>query len=221
MGSPFFKSICDRACKCCACSFRWEDFSKVVLGVCPTFVIYWSGSYLNFLFSFHFNTILIFIQIDFERRRLGKKVGNCWISVDGTDFRIEEPTPFSSKWFSFKFKSVGLRYEVGLILETGDIAWVNGPFPAGSCIDLTIFRSSLKGSLDRDERVIADKGYRDSSCYTPPGFDDPNRKLCADLRASMRQLTRGLISFGYYVVGFVSTRHYTRIASTQWQMLRN
>lgn len=76
-----------------------------------------------------------------------------------------------------------MRYEFGLILETGDIAWVNGPFPAGSCIDLTIFRSSLKGSLDRDERVIADKGYRDSSCYTPPGFDDPNRKLCADLRA--------------------------------------
>ncbi len=63
---------------------------------------------------------------------------NCWISVDGTDFRIREPTPFSPKWFSYKFKGAGLRYEVGLLLETGDIVWVNGPFSCGKWIDLEI-----------------------------------------------------------------------------------
>lgn len=60
------------------------------------------------------------------------------ISVDGTDCRIEEPRPFSTKWFSQKFKGPAVKYEVALDLLTGDCVWINGPFQGGTN-DLTIF----------------------------------------------------------------------------------
>ena len=43
----------------------------------------------------------------------------CFISLDGTDFRILEPSPFDPKWYSHKFKGAGVRYEVGICLKTG------------------------------------------------------------------------------------------------------
>jgi hypothetical protein len=39
------------------------------------------------------------------------------VTVDGTDFRINEPTDFSTKWFSHKFKDPGLRYEVAISIK--------------------------------------------------------------------------------------------------------
>lgn len=41
------------------------------------------------------------------------------VTVDGTDFRINEPTDFSTKWFSHKFKGPGLRYEVAISIKGG------------------------------------------------------------------------------------------------------
>jgi hypothetical protein len=41
------------------------------------------------------------------------------VIVDGTDFRINEPTDFSTKWFSHKFKGPGLRYEVAISIKGG------------------------------------------------------------------------------------------------------
>ena len=81
------------------------------------------------------------------------------MSVDGTDFRINEPKPFSRKWFSHKFRGAGLRYEVAVAIQSGHIVWTNGPFPAGTP-DLKIFRQDLKKQLKNGERVEADKGYR-------------------------------------------------------------
>jgi hypothetical protein len=51
--------------------------------------------------------------------------------LDGTDFRIQEPSPFDRKWFSHKFHGPGLRYEVALSIKTGNIVWVNGGVPCG------------------------------------------------------------------------------------------
>jgi hypothetical protein len=62
-------------------------------------------------------------------------------------------------FWSFKFRSTGLRYEVCLCILTGDIVWVNGPFPCGDWNDLTIFRQALKSELGEAERVEADDGY--------------------------------------------------------------
>lgn len=54
----------------------------------------------------------------------------------------------------------GLRYEVAVSIQDGDIVWVNGPFKPGIYNDLMIFWSGLKKQLATGERVIADDGYR-------------------------------------------------------------
>jgi DDE superfamily endonuclease len=82
------------------------------------------------------------------------------MTVDGTDFRIEQPTPFSTRWFSHKFKGPGLRYEVAVSILGGDIVWTNGPFPCGAWPDISIFRSGLIDNLLPQEMVEADRGYR-------------------------------------------------------------
>ena len=70
------------------------------------------------------------------------------MSIDGTDCRIQEPTPFDPLWYSHKFNGPGVRYEVGICIQTGWIVWVHGPFPAGDFPDIKIL-------LFRAERVIA------------------------------------------------------------------
>lgn len=84
----------------------------------------------------------------------------CLMSVDGTDFRIQNQYPFWSGWFSFKFNGPGLRYEIGLCIQTGWIVWVNGPFAPGPWPDINIFRGWLKRHLAVGECVEADQGYR-------------------------------------------------------------
>jgi len=83
------------------------------------------------------------------------------VSVDGTDFRIYEPTPFSKQWYSFKFRAAGVRWEVGVSIFTGDIVWINGWFPCGAWPDIKIFRNDLLAKLlETNEMVEADRGYR-------------------------------------------------------------
>ena len=82
------------------------------------------------------------------------------MSVDGTDFMIYEPRPFSGMWLSHKFEKSGLRYEIGLCIQTGLIAWIHGPFPAGRWNDIKVFRYKLKHALPLGERVECDRGYR-------------------------------------------------------------
>jgi hypothetical protein len=91
------------------------------------------------------------------RRDRGK---TCKVTVDGTDFQIQEPTPFSREWWSRKFNGPGLRYEVAICIQTGDIVWINGPFKPGPWTDLLIFRRNLKQRLAPGEMVEADNGYR-------------------------------------------------------------
>ena len=81
------------------------------------------------------------------------------MTVDGTDFMILEPTPFSSRWYSHKSKGPGLRYEVAVSINGGDIVHTNAPFPCGAWPDITIFRSELIHKLDEGEMVEADRGY--------------------------------------------------------------
>ncbi len=77
-----------------------------------------------------------------------------------------EPEPFSPDFYHHKFKRAGLRYELVVSLS-GNIIAVDGPFPAGKCSDLCIFRQNLKMALDDGEKILADKAYQDSSCITP------------------------------------------------------
>ena len=82
------------------------------------------------------------------------------VTVDGTDFRIQEPSPFAPGWYSHKYKTAGVRYEVAVSINGGDIVWTNGPFPCGSNPDITIFRQGLIHMLEGGEMVEADRGYR-------------------------------------------------------------
>ena len=67
----------------------------------------------------------------------------CKITVDGTDFRIMEPYPFDEKWLSEKFNGPGVKYEVGICIQTGWIVHVNGPYACGQWHDLAVARDSL------------------------------------------------------------------------------
>jgi hypothetical protein len=111
-------------------------------------------------------------QINWQNRFRGDRGKTCKVTIDGTDFRIEEPTPFSSNWFSHKFNGPGVRYEVAICIQTGDIVWINGPFKAGKWSDMKIFRRSLKQKLAPGEMVEADNGYRGEPYHvrTADGF---------------------------------------------------
>jgi hypothetical protein len=99
--------------------------------------------------------------IKWESRLLRNDKGcTCKVMVDGTDFAIGEPYPFDKKWYSHKFKGPGLRYEVGVCIQTGDIVWTYGPFPCGRFPDIKIFRHRLINLLPPGEKVEADAGYR-------------------------------------------------------------
>ena len=99
----------------------------------------------------------------------------CLVTVDGTDFRINEPSPFSSKWCSQKFNGPALRYELCIAIKSGYIVAYHGPFPAGKYPDITIFRRKTKTALGTVEKAMADKGYRgDLKGFTP--YDATNKK---------------------------------------------
>lgn len=107
--------------------------------------------------------------------------------MDGTDFRICNPSPFWSGWFSHKFKGPGLRYEIGLAIQSGDIVWVNGPFPCGQFPDIAIFRRALKNKLmQTGERAEADLGYRGE----PLTIDLPNEGCFTHNQKYIKQVVR-------------------------------
>lgn len=77
------------------------------------------------------------------------------------------------RYYTYKFKRAGLRYEVGLSLRSETIVWVAGPYLPGVYNDLQIFRMGLRGMLGNGERVEADDGYLAEApqyCRCPSGL---------------------------------------------------
>lgn len=127
--------------------------------------------------------------------------------MDGTDFRIREPTPFSKSWFSHKFKTAGLRYEVAVSISTGFIVWYNGPFACGENPDIKIFRHSLKSKLLPGEQVEADNGYRGEQLYISVADEhesEEHRVAKSRARARHEQINR---MFKRYEVLYQTFRH--------------
>jgi hypothetical protein len=124
---------------------------------------------------------------------------DCLISCDCTDFRIPE---YGKKFYSYKYRKSGLRYEVGLCILTGDIVWINGPYECGVWNDVSIFRNSLLSHLAANERVEADDGYvgehpRYIKCprgivATPALLSSCNKEFGIDRSPSMRDSRTGL-----------------------------
>ena len=102
---------------------------------------------------------IVFLLIKWENRFHGYHGRLCLVTVDGTDFWICEPKPFAKDFYSHKLANAGLRYEVGVCIQTGLIVWINGPFVAGKYNDITIFRSKMIYELLDWEMVEADQGY--------------------------------------------------------------
>jgi hypothetical protein len=67
--------------------------------------------------------------------------------------------PFNKKWYSEKMNGPGVKYEVGVCVQTGMIVWFNGPFVA-STNDDTIFMNELAHLLCENEGVEVDAGYK-------------------------------------------------------------
>ena len=101
------------------------------------------------------------------------------MSVDGTDYSVyEQPMnkrkkrkqqkkgkdgrllKWNPKWYSHKYEGPGVRYETAVNIQSGDIVWINGPFPAGKWPDAKIFKHRLRSMLDDDEMVEADNTYK-------------------------------------------------------------
>jgi len=129
---------------------------------------------------------------------------DCLVSIDTTDVPIEEPKPFSRKWYSHKFEGAGLRYEIAVSIKKGYIVWVNGPYPCGSYPDISIFRHALKHYLEKDERVEADDGYRGDEpayCKTPGGFSSRSegteaRQIRRRVRSRHETVNKRIKDFG-------------------------
>lgn len=86
------------------------------------------------------------------------------ITIDGTHCWIEEPShpEFSQdkKYFSHKYGSAGLNYELGISIRDSHLVWMNGPFPSG-LNDVTVFKKKgLKQFLRQQGKMaIGDQGY--------------------------------------------------------------
>lgn len=130
----------------------------------------------------------------------------CKTYVDGIDFEIYNPPkralnvdpqwPFDRKWYSHKFISSGVRYEVVTAIKTGYIVAVNGPFPCGSNPDVTIFRRRTKLMLQQHEMVEADKGYRgDSKIRTPDHYTCNSEKVAKRKVAARHETINGRLVF--------------------------
>ena len=122
----------------------------------------------------------------------------CLISVDTVDFMTNEPFPFDPVWFSRKFNGPGVRYELGICIQTGSIVWKNGPYPAGEFNDLEIFQLFLKQELGDFERVEADEGYRgDDSTRTPNDYEGVQvfRYMKGQVRARHEAINRKFKEF--------------------------
>ncbi len=94
---------------------------------------------------------ILSIKIDFDSRKDSGSLNDCLVGIDGTDFRIRQQgdatkgNPFASH--KYKGKSA-LRYELAVDILAGTLVRIDGPYPAGQYMDITIFRNGL-----------ADKGY--------------------------------------------------------------
>lgn len=146
---------------------------------------------------------LTYEQIVWENRFLEEDAGNqCLVTVDGTHFRIYNKTMPNSKkykkiWYSHKFNTAAVSYEIAVSIATADIVWICGPFPAATP-DVNIFRYKLRDMLAPFERVLADRGYRgEGRCRTPyNAINHQHKHAMALLRTRHETVNRRFKVFG-------------------------
>lgn len=111
---------------------------------------------------------VFFHKINWDKRHQDHRNTSVNVSIDGIDFEICEPSPFNRKWYSFKHNGAGLRYEIGLSIDLGEIVWAYGGVPCGEYSDLRLAREVFVYELDLNEKAIADRGYKDGNFFITP-----------------------------------------------------
>jgi hypothetical protein len=130
-------------------------------------------------------------------------LSDCTMTVDGTDFRIPQKGAVTkgNAFGSHKYAGKSaLRYELGVDILTGNLVWIQGPYPAGKYTDIKIFNKVLRNFLEPGERVEADEGYRGHPDKIKcPGNDaNPaeNRAMQGRVRACHETLNGRLKNWG-------------------------
>jgi DDE superfamily endonuclease len=124
------------------------------------------------------------------------------LTVDGVHCRVQEPLhPTKSKdpsYYSHKFKTAALDYELGISVFDNALVWMNGPFK-GSRHDITVFRrAGLKQQIPEGHRIIGDTGYLgESLVISTPNAHDPAalRKFKSRARARHESFNGRLKNF--------------------------
>ena len=63
-------------------------------------------------------------QVKFQDRFKPRSKGqNNYVTLDGTDFSTYDEKPFDKNWYSFKLNRAGIRYEVGICIQTAYIVF--------------------------------------------------------------------------------------------------
>ncbi|ETV65662.1 hypothetical protein H257_17657 [Aphanomyces astaci] len=136
-------------------------------------------------------------SIEWDRcLELSRPSERAFVSLDGSDFRIQEQIPFDRKWYSHKFHGPGLRYEVGICIRTGNIVWVNGGLPCGEWPDLRFARDSYINMVRRGELTLADKGYNDPNYFIYPCPQLQNPRRHKDIMARHETVNKRMKQFG-------------------------
>ena len=158
----------------------------------------------------------LFLQIDWDNRYRRDRGRTCLVTVDGTDMAIFEPgiqphqrrrwrdkkgrwLTCHPKWYSHKHKGPGVRYEIAVCIQTGDIVWLYGPFPCGKWPDKKIFEHRMIHRLDENEMIEADRGYKGMGevCRMPGDYlSQSDNKAKANARARHETINRRLKQFG-------------------------
>ena len=92
----------------------------------------------------------------------------------------------------------GVRCEVAVCLQTGDIVWTNGPFPCGKWPDKKTFEHKLINKLDNNEMTETDGTHSGMPCECMvPGdwLNEADRVAKADARAQQETITRQFKQF--------------------------
>lgn len=128
------------------------------------------------------------------------------VTVNGTDFRISEPSLFSLAWYSHKFKSAAVRYEVAVSINGGNIVHINRLFCTGSWPE--IFSSHLIHWLSHGKMVEAYRRYqgRTNAVRLPVGrlSNSTQKKQKGKARAQHKTVNRHFKHFGILWQFFVT-----------------
>jgi hypothetical protein len=105
------------------------------------------------------------------------------------------------------FKKIGVRYEVGLCIKTGDICWWNGPYEPGMWNNRMIFKDALVSILEYGERCETDGVYQDSApeffkCLKGVWGESGKRAMQQKVRSRQETVNEGLKNWAILVTPY-------------------